>query len=113
MCGGNLPKFPAFIFLNDAFCWLCVCVCVFAFNRKNADCCPSTAIFLVMEENGDIRSCSDRGEASSVHVYDGKGNLMPYLDILFFMGKNLPFLFSTTSIFYFRALKSSRGSFPT
>lgn len=35
-----------------------------------------------MEENGDIQSCSYWGEPSSVHVYDGKENLMPYLDIL-------------------------------
>lgn len=55
---------------------------MFAFNRKNADCCPSTAIYLVMEENGDIQTCSVWGEASPVLVYDGKENLMPYLDIL-------------------------------
>lgn len=35
-----------------------------------------------MEENGDIQSCSDWGEPSLVHVYDGKGNLLPYKDIL-------------------------------
>lgn len=35
-----------------------------------------------MEENGDIGSPPDWGEPAPVHVYDGKVNLMPYLDIL-------------------------------
>lgn len=89
------------------------CTGLFAFNGKNAHRCPSTAIYLVMEENGDIQSPSDWGEPSPVHVCDGKGNWMPYLDILSVKVENQPLLFSVTSMVYFKAVKWSRGSFPT
>lgn len=125
---GCLSKIPSFFCSHRRNCnnslmcglifqislfYFCFCsLWVFAFNRKNAHCCPSTAIYLVMEENGDIRSPSDWGEPSPVHVCDGKVNLMPYLDILSVREgwKSSPSVL--WQIVYFKAVKSSRGVFP-
>lgn len=109
MCGGKSSKFPAFIFLHDGFCRLCV----FAFYREE---CRLLSKHSNIFGNGGKRWHSELFRqgwslvSACVWWERELDAILGYPECSLWLKISL-FCLSTTSIFYFWALKSSQGSF--